>query len=200
MKNNDSESNDATKESRKANQNHSILQNVIVTPEYLTPMEMAALAKISESGIKGGIKLASLWSSEDPLFIQIIDSIDEGDLYRVSIKATNMTVHGIYLDMFTLTSPNGEAQIESRGEFHFGSSAKTDRRQPVPKPLPSKESAVFNIKFKNPGLFDTGALKEKFGGSGIIKYWVLNEHEPKTKKVEFSLRTKQNLERVMNAK
>src|SRR3990170_2937689 len=72
---------------------------------WVPTWEVPVVLKGAEWAMKGGEKLAEWINSEGPLALQILDSCAGDTKYKVELSATNLTVHSIYLDAFTLVFP-----------------------------------------------------------------------------------------------
>jgi len=75
-----------------------------VTAEFFT---LAGLAAASALGVRVGEKTYQLMKSPEPLVVQILDSVVIKDEHRVTLKVTNQTLHGTYLERLEITKPEG---------------------------------------------------------------------------------------------
>ncbi len=142
---------------------------------------------------KGAEKLIEWYKAEGPLSIQILDSGPQEATYVVTFRATNMTVHGIYVDSFMLVAPTElKMPISPIGAMNFGQNAPKTSETASTLIRPG-QSIEFIIRFPAPTPEDlkTGWFKsEKRLGSGKIEYWILNEESSRTRDVAFSIRLK----------
>ncbi len=161
---------------------------------WVPTWEVPVILKGADLAMKGGEKLAEWIRSEGPLCFQVLDSRADGDNYLVELRATNMTVHGIYLDSFNLVSP---IQLglpivpKVIKPISIGGSDSLGDRFPKPsKPIRPGFSMDFSIEFPVPKPEDLrkGWFRsdERFG-SAEVKYWILNEKSVRSQDVTFSI-------------
>lgn len=164
--------------------------------DWVPTWEIPVAMKGAELAIKGGEKLVEWYRAEGPLSIQILDSRTKQESYVVEMRATNLTVHGIYFDAFTLVAPTEMSLKILRKESDL---IGFDEVCPPTKSIRTEakllrlgESFDFFIVFPVPTTEDlskTGWFKNKKRlGSGKIDFWVLNEGSRRTRDVFFSLR------------
>lgn len=163
-----------------------------------TPMDIPTLIKVGGAAVKGGEKVYEWLNKEGPLSIQILDSYKNPmeAMYVVEMRATNVTVHSIYLDSFDLVIPTPQTNLpisSSNPRIKFGKSVSSSvaPEQNKPKLIRPRESLTFFIGFTPPNAkqLEIGFLNQRRNlGSGNIGYWVLNEESVRTKAVEFSIR------------
>jgi hypothetical protein len=146
--------------------------------------------------MRGGEKLVEWFRAEGPLSVQILDSRPEQESYVVEMRATNLTVHGIRVDAFTLLAPTEKSlQILRNPSGGIGlDTPPPSRISTDAKLLNPGASFNFVIEFPVPTkeeLTKSGWFKRKTRlGSGRIDFWILNEESKRTKDVFFGLRVK----------
>lgn len=168
---------------------------------WVPTWEVPVALKGADLAMKGGEKLVEWFRAEGPLSLQILDSRTKQEIYVVEMRATNMTVHGIYLDSFMLLTPTKkslqilkESPIQMRMGAGFGGSSSPTSIPTEATLLHPGKSFDFFIEFPIPTIEDfskTGWFKnKKCLGSGRIDFWILNEESGRTRDVSFSLRVK----------
>jgi hypothetical protein len=162
---------------------------------WVPTWEIPVLLKGADWAVKGGERLTEWLTSEGPLAVQVLNSRADASLYHVDLRATNLTVHAIYLGKFDLKAPpRGALNIAIR-RFKFGLDEPDGTTSKVPKnaaPLIRPgQSLEFSIEFPKPtpkdlqsGLFGN----EKRLGTATLHYQILNEESSRNRDVNFSVR------------
>ncbi|MGB8329308.1 MAG: hypothetical protein WCE62_04210, partial [Polyangiales bacterium] len=154
--------------------------------------EVPVVLKSVEWGAKAAEKIGAWLKSEGALAIQILDSYESGDEYYLRFRATNMTMHGIYVCSVRLTWPfDGELKLEVLGQGKRFGFDLPNEVGPAPKSqlVKSGESTVFAVTFRTPTSSERNAGIFKRGlGTATLEYWPLDEAESKTREVKFAIR------------
>lgn len=162
---------------------------------WVPTWEVPVILKSADLAMKGGEKLLEWIKSEGPLLLQILDSRALGEKYEIELRATNMTVHGIYVDSFTLLAPvELELAISPKRltvGFDEASAPSLQTTRPRSTLIRPGASMEFTIAFPVPAQEDLrqGWFKnEKRLGSGRLNFLILNEEERRAKEARFSIR------------
>jgi hypothetical protein len=164
--------------------------------DWIPTWELPLVLKGADLAMKGGEKLVEWIRAEGPLSVQILDSRMDQESYIVEMRATNLTVHGIFVDAFTLLMPTEKnIQILRKQPGQMGLDTPPPRRIPTDAKLLSPGTSFdFIVEFPVPTkeeLTKSGWFKSKKRlGSGRIDFWILNEESKRTKDVFFGLRVK----------
>src|SRR5438552_2743137 len=116
---------------------------------WVPTWEVPVALKGVEWAKKGGEKLAEWINSEGPLALQILDSRAGDTKYTVELSATNLTVHSMYLDSFTLVFPaelNLPISLKRLTSFGAGSLIN-EQSQPKSPLIRPGQSLEFTIEF-----------------------------------------------------
>lgn len=163
---------------------------------WFTGAEIPAVLKGADWAVKGGEKLVEWIKSEWPLLLQVLDSRMEGDHYVIKFKATNMTVHGIYLESCTLEQPLVKQKVISLPKE--ATIAFPDDKEDLPPNgegtlIAAASEKTFNIilPLGDVEYIRAGGFEGNRGlGSATLGYRILNEESERQKKLVFGLRLK----------
>jgi hypothetical protein len=172
--------------------------NVAILPPiaWFTGAEIPAVLKGADLAVKGGEKLVEWIKSEWPLLLQVLDSRMDGDHYVIKFKATNMTVHGIYLESCTLEQPLVKKKVISlpkEATISFGDEKENPPASGEGTLIPTGGERIFDIilPLRDVEYIRTGGFEGNRGvGSATLGYRILNEELEREKKLVFGLRLK----------
>jgi len=161
-------------------------------PNLLPKGEFFTLAGIAATlGLGGGATKAlyEKLKTDDPLLIQVLDSSVSGNNHQLSLRITNLTLHGIYIDELKVEKPKNttltiKAISNSAAKPDFSFSSDTPRPNGTTLPLRLAPEGAISITAQIP----LGADDSKPHGTLEVKYSKLDEKEQKTLKQEVLLR------------
>ena len=148
---------------------------------WFTEAEIPALLKGADLAVKGGEKLVEWIKSEWPLLLQVLDSRLDGDHYVIKFKATNMTVHGIYLESCTLEQPLVKQMVISLPKgttISFPTDKEDAPASGEGTLIPPASEKIFNIMLPMGDVeyIQSGGYEGNRGlGSATLGYRILNE-------------------------
>lgn len=163
---------------------------------WITGGEIPAVLKGADLAIKGGEKLVEWIKSEWPLLLQVVDSRLNGDNYLVKFKATNMTLHGIYLESCTLEQPlikSRAVSLPKEATISFPAEREEAPASGEGALIAAAGDRIFNIILSAPDVeyIRSGGFEGNCGmGSATLSYRLLNEQSERQKTFTFALRLK----------
>jgi hypothetical protein len=162
------------------------------TTGYVPTWEVPVLLKGAEWGAKATEKLADWLKNEGALAIQILDSRQDGKEYVVRFRATNMSIHAVYVCSAELTWPYAERlHVKAlRHAISFGVDAASEDRSSLKSHLIGSGKAMeFSISFRTPSAAELNAGLFKQGlGTAQLEYWPLDEAKSKHRPLSFAVR------------
>lgn len=150
---------------------------------------LGGVAAILGLGVTGAEKRRLALHSEDPLVVQVLDSAPMGDQYQVTLRASNQTIHGIYLESAPLLQPSNIAT-----EIRLGGA--------IYKPIGPDENPVEEPSRSFPTLVKPGQAidfrvrfplsdRDRFMSYGEIQlnYVRLDQKDPSEQVIRFRIRS-----------
>jgi hypothetical protein len=163
---------------------------------WITGAEIPTVLKGAEWAVKGGEKLVEWIKSEWPLLIQILDSRLERENFVVKFKATNMTLHGIYLESCTLEQPlikSKAVSLPKEATISFpaeGEDPPASGEGTLIAPGGDRTFHVILPKTDVEYLRSGGFEGNRSMGSATLSYRLLNEQSERQKPLIFAVRLK----------
>jgi hypothetical protein len=161
-------------------------------PQAFIPSgEAMALFKGAELGVQAAKKLAEWLQQEGPLVVQVLDARALGRQYLVHFRATNQTVHGMYLLGASLSWPQAITKLpllkKPEADIAFGAAPTL---QPVPLPLRLATATPLDlyIEFLLPSKqhLDAGLWHGRVGKLKLA-FQLLNKESADSRPVDFSI-------------
>ncbi|MBZ5506055.1 MAG: hypothetical protein LAO78_11260 [Acidobacteriia bacterium] len=156
----------------------------VVSPPTMEFFTLAGLAASAALGVNVGEKAVRGLRSPEPVVVQILDSTFDQQHHRISLKVTNQTLHGIYIERTELEAPTGKSYTLHKVEFKNMSldSAPVSKPSPwAPVLIPPGNTISFTLEID---LCD----KAKTKPYGTLKLQVSRLEEKKESPVEAHFR------------
>jgi hypothetical protein len=163
---------------------------------WITGGEIPAVLKGAELAVKGGEKLVEWIKSEWPLLVQVLDSRLDGESFVVKFKATNMTLHGIYLESCTLEQPlikSKAVSLPKEATISFPAEGEDPPASGEGTLIAPAADKTFQIILPKPDVeyIRSGGFEgNRSMGSATLSYRLLNEQSERQKPLIFALRLK----------
>jgi hypothetical protein len=155
--------------------------------------EVMALFKAVELGAKGAAKLADWLRSEGPVVVQILDASVQGEAYVAHFRATNQTVHGLYVLGAELSWPVvlNAVPLGRPPERRIGlgeTESEALPRWPLPVHVAPAASFEFFIAIPLPATahLDAGLWHRRIG-KAKLHFQLLNQSTPDNRDIDFAI-------------
>jgi hypothetical protein len=183
----------STTASTKASTTARATKRALATSTFIPSGEAMALFKAVELGAKGAKALSEWLANEGPLVVQVLESYPSGQQYRVHFRATNQTMHGMYLLSAELEWPQAiePLALQKPPERRIGWGDETPPPL-VPMPMPAHVATArqieFCIAFPLPSRadMDTGLWHKRIGRMRLM-FQVLDSEKTTPKVVTFAI-------------
>lgn len=162
---------------------------------WVPTWEIPVALKGADWAMKGGEKLVNWIVAEGPLSLQVLDSHAKGAKYHLLIRATNLTVHSLYIDSFSLKWPQElDLPIGPKKVKTIGHDLTPSSDTPAESTLihPGKVLDL-EVEFPTPKAIDLEKgvsvfRKAKHLGTGKVHFWILNEEASRDREITFAIR------------
>jgi hypothetical protein len=170
----------------------STTKRALATAAFIPSGEAIALFKAVELGAKGAKALSEWLANEGPLVVQVLESYPSGKQYRVHFRATNQTMHGMYLLGAELEWPQAikPLALQKPPERRIGWGDELPPMVPMPMPahVPTARQIEFCIAFPLPSRadMDTGLWDKRIGRMRLM-FQVLDSEKTTPKVTTFAI-------------
>ena len=162
---------------------------------WVPTWEIPVMLKGVDWAMKGGEQLVNWINLEGPLSLQVLDSRASGAMYHLVLRATNLTVHSLYIDSFSLESPQElDLPIAPREIKGIGLDI-TPRSDTKAESTLMHPGTVLNleVEFPTPKAIDLEKgvsvfRKAQYLGRGKVHFWILNEEASRGREITFAIR------------